>query len=47
MNNQYEKNIALAQSLKGGVIMDVTGPEQARIAQNAGRAQSWLRAYSR
>jgi len=36
MNNQYEKNIALAQSLKGGVIMDVTGPEQARIAQNAG-----------
>lgn len=36
MNNRYELNKNLAQMLKGGVIMDVTTPEQARIAQNAG-----------
>ncbi|MCI8798349.1 pyridoxal 5'-phosphate synthase lyase subunit PdxS [Acetatifactor muris] len=34
--NRYELNKQLAQMLKGGVIMDVTTPEQARIAQNAG-----------
>lgn len=34
--NQYELNKQLAQMLKGGVIMDVTTPEQARIAENAG-----------
>ena len=33
---QYELNKGLAQMLKGGVIMDVTTPEQARIAQAAG-----------
>ena len=33
---QYELNRELAQMLKGGVIMDVTTPEQARIAQEAG-----------
>ena len=33
---QYELNKGLAQMLKGGVIMDVTTPEQARIAQEAG-----------
>lgn len=33
---QYELNCALAQMLKGGVIMDVTTPEQARIAEDAG-----------
>jgi len=33
---QYELNRELAQMLKGGVIMDVTTPEQARIAENAG-----------
>lgn len=32
----YERNKNLAQMLKGGVIMDVTTPEQARIAQEAG-----------
>ncbi|MDD6065008.1 MAG: pyridoxal 5'-phosphate synthase lyase subunit PdxS [Firmicutes bacterium] len=34
--NRYELNKQLAQMLKGGVIMDVTTPEQARIAQEAG-----------
>lgn len=33
---QYELNKGLAQMLKGGVIMDVTTPEQARIAEKAG-----------
>lgn len=36
MNDRYELNKNLAQMLKGGVIMDVTTPEQARIAQEAG-----------
>lgn len=35
-NERYELNKNLAQMLKGGVIMDVTTPEQARIAQEAG-----------
>ena len=34
--NRYELNKNLAQMLKGGVIMDVTTPEQARIAEKAG-----------
>jgi len=34
--NRYELNKELAQMLKGGVIMDVTNPEQARIAEAAG-----------
>ncbi|MDD3185425.1 MAG: pyridoxal 5'-phosphate synthase lyase subunit PdxS [Anaerostipes sp.] len=34
--NRYELNKQLAQMLKGGVIMDVTTPEQAEIAQKAG-----------
>ena len=36
MGSRYELNKNLAQMLKGGVIMDVTTPEQARIAQEAG-----------
>ncbi len=36
VNRQYELNKELAQMLKGGVIMDVTTPEQARIAEKAG-----------
>ncbi|MDD6345503.1 MAG: pyridoxal 5'-phosphate synthase lyase subunit PdxS [Oscillospiraceae bacterium] len=37
MNNErYELNKELAQMLKGGVIMDVTTPEQAKIAEAAG-----------
>lgn len=36
MNSRYELNKNLAQMLKGGVIMDVTTPEQARIAEEAG-----------
>ena len=36
MNDRYKLNKELAQMLKGGVIMDVTTPEQARIAQEAG-----------
>ena len=34
--NRYELSKNLAQMLKGGVIMDVTTPEQARIAEKAG-----------
>ena len=34
--NRYELNKNLAQMLKGGVILDVTTPEQARIAEEAG-----------
>lgn len=36
MNEHYKLNAQLAQMLKGGVIMDVTTPEQARIAEAAG-----------
>ena len=35
-NDRYKLNKELAQMLKGGVIMDVTTPEQARIAEEAG-----------
>ena len=35
-NQQYSLNCSLAQMLKGGVIMDVTTPEQAKIAEDAG-----------
>ena len=34
--SRYELNKELAQMLKGGVIMDVTTPEQAKIAEAAG-----------
>jgi pyridoxal 5'-phosphate synthase pdxS subunit len=37
-NNRYELNKNLAQMLKGGVIMDVSTPDQARIAEDAGAA---------
>ena len=36
MSERYELNKQLAQMLKGGVIMDVTTPEQAKIAEEAG-----------
>lgn len=36
MSDRMEINRQLAQQLKGGVIMDVTTPEQAEIAENAG-----------
>ncbi len=36
MENRYQLNKELAQMLKGGVIMDVTTPEQAKIAEEAG-----------
>ncbi len=36
MSERYELNKQLAQMLKGGVIMDVTTPEQAKIAEHAG-----------
>ena len=36
MNERYKLNAQLAQMLKGGVIMDVTTPEQAKIAEAAG-----------
>ena len=35
-NKRYELNKELAQMLKGGVIMDITTPEQAKIAEEAG-----------
>ena len=35
-NNRYQLNKQLAEMLKGGVIMDVTTPEQAKIAEGAG-----------
>ena len=36
MTNRYELNKGLAQMLKGGVVMDVTTSEQAKIAEDAG-----------
>lgn len=36
LNDRWELNKNLAQMLKGGVIMDVTTPEQAKIAEAAG-----------
>ena len=36
MSDRYELNKNLAQMLKGGVIMDVSTPEQAKIAEAAG-----------
>lgn len=35
-NQRFQLNKQLAQMLKGGVIMDVTTPEQAKIAETAG-----------
>lgn len=35
-SNRYELNLQLAQMLKGGVIMDVTNADQAKIAEEAG-----------
>jgi len=36
MDKQYKLKVGLAEMLKGGVIMDVTNPDQARIAEDAG-----------
>lgn len=36
MSERYQLNKELAQMLKGGVIMDVTTPEQAKIVEAAG-----------
>lgn len=38
---RYALNKQLAQMLKGGVIMDVTTPEQAKIAEEAGAVRLW------
>lgn len=38
-NQRYQLNKQLAQMLKGGVIMDVTTPEQAKIAEAAGACE--------
>ena len=51
-NKQYELNKGLAQMLKGGVIMDVTTPEQAKIAEEAGACavmalERWCFTYER
>ena len=42
---RYELNKQLAQMLKGGVIMDVTTPEQAKIAEEAGACAAQQAAY--
>ena len=39
--NRSQLNRNLAQMLKGGVIMDVTTPEQAHIAEEAGACALW------
>ena len=39
--NRYELNKNLAQMLKGGVIMDVTTPEQAELHRRQVRVQLW------
>src|SRR6187397_2618569 len=36
MDEQYRVKVGLAEMLKGGVIMDVTNAEQAKIAEDAG-----------
>ncbi len=36
LNKEFKLKIGLAEMLKGGVIMDVTNPEQAKIAEDAG-----------
>ena len=41
--NRPKLNKELAQMLKGGVIMDVTTPEQARIAEEAGAVADFFR----
>ena len=38
MNEEYRLKVGLAEMLKGGVIMDVTNADQARIAEDAGAA---------
>ena len=45
--DRVKLNRELAQMLKGGVIMDVTTPEQARIAEEAGAWPSWPSSASR
>lgn len=40
-NTQYELNKGLAQMLKGGVIMDVTTPEQARLPRQPVHVLLW------
>ena len=47
MGSRYELNKELAQMLKGGVIMDVTTPEQAKIAEEAGACAVGAGANSR
>ena len=41
------KNLDLAETLKGGVIMDVTTPEQAKIAEEQAPARLWRLSVSR
>ena len=45
--DRVKLNRELAQMLKGGVIMDVTTPEQARIAEGRAPAPSWRSSASR
>lgn len=41
MENRYELNKNLAQMLKGGVIMDVTTPEQAKLQKLPAHVLLW------
>ena len=43
----FQLKSGLAEMLKGGVIMDVTTPEQAKIAQEAGACAAGLRISAR
>jgi pyridoxal 5'-phosphate synthase pdxS subunit len=43
----WKVKTGLAQMLKGGVIMDVVTPDQAKIAENAAPVQSWRWSVSR
>ena len=36
LDEQFRLNVGLAEMLKGGVIMDVTNADQAKIAEKAG-----------
>ena len=47
MNDRQELNRNLAQMLKGGVIMDVMTPDQAKIAETAGPGHHLCRARCR
>ena len=44
-NKEFKVKVGLAEMLKGGVIMDVTNAEQAKIAEDAGACASCAQDY--